>query len=77
MQNKLTEIEEGELRKHFQLKVRPQYKTKTLDKIVDAVNKVRTGIMKESEWVNSSTKIITWGDYFENWNLMGRFINFE
>lgn len=73
----LNEQEEKELRDHFALKVRPRYATRTVDKIVEAVNKIRTGLMKETEFVNPVTKIADWQTYLEVWGLYNRFVRLE
>ena len=77
MNNILTQEEENALRKHFAYQVETKYKPKTMNAIIAAVNAVRVGSMDKKAWVNEKTKIITWLDYFENWNLLGRFISWD
>ncbi len=77
MNTELSTEEENALRKHFQLKIRPLYKPSTIDKIVQAVNKCRTGQMKDTEFVNPITKIVDWSCYFELWSLYPKFVPWE
>lgn len=75
--NALTEEETQELKKHFALRVRPQYKPSTINRIIEVVNKIRLGEMKDTEFVNPVTKILTWDVMLENFGLYPRFVRME
>lgn len=68
----LTSAEEQKLRDHFNTKISPRYKPQTITKIIEAVNKIRIGEMKDTDFVNPITKIVDWSCYFEIWGLYQR-----
>jgi len=73
----LTQEEEQNLRKHFARRVDTKYKPKTMNAIIAKVNEIRIGQASINDWVNNSTKIVTWGVYIELWSLFGRYVSWD
>lgn len=69
MNTELTEIQKQELKDYFNVKVHPRYKPKTIENIIEVVNKIRIGEFSEMEFVNPITKILRWQDMLEIWGL--------
>jgi hypothetical protein len=76
MNTTMTSEEEEALRRHFALKVRPQYKPSTIDKIVAKINAIRVGEASIEDWINPTTKILNWDCMIEQFGLYGKFVAF-